>query len=278
MDGGDGMRKKKRSDLILYLPAIALAAVTIYPMLWVFCAAVSKTAQMGRISVIPVGFTMERILSLFTEYNFLIYFKNSFLYAAVSTVISLFFNSLAAYSFARLSYPGKDKLFAVYLATMMIPFSIVMMPLYLMMRDFQLTNSLWSLILPSMAGAYGVFMLRQFYMGIPKDLEEAGRIDGLNYWGIYRHVVLPLSKPIMLTLGIFSFKGSWNNYLWPTIVNGESDYFVISQGLSTFASYNSTDWNSTLAGSAVSMVPIIVIFIFFQKQLVEGIKMTGVKG
>lgn len=272
------MKKFKISYFFIYFAAILLAIITIYPMLWVFCAAVSKTAQMGRISVIPVGFTFERIILLFTEYNFLNFFKNSFIYALATMIISLLFNSMAAYSFARLSFPGRNQIFAVYLGTMMIPFSITMMPLYLMMRNFGLTNSLWALILPGMSGAYGVFMLRQFYMGIPRELEEAGRIDGLTYKGIYWHIIIPLSKPIMLTLAILSFKGSWNNYLWPTIVNGESEYFVIAQGLSTFASYNNTDWNSTLAGSAVSMIPIIIIFIFFQRQLVEGIKMTGVKG
>lgn len=278
MAGGEDMKIKKKNQIFLYVPAFLLAATTIYPLLWVFCAAVSNTPQMGRISVIPEGFTLERIVTLFTEYGFQYYFKNSFIYSLSSTLISLLFNSMAAYSFARLSFPGKDKIFSVYLGTMMIPFSIIMMPLYMMMRKFGLTNSLWALILPGMAGAYGVFMLRQFYLGIPKELEEAGRIDGLSYWGVYTHIILPLSKPIMLTLGIFSFKGSWNNYLWPTIVNGDSEYFVISQGLSTFASYNSTDWNSTLAGSAVSMIPIIILFIFFQKQLVEGVKMSGMKG
>lgn len=270
------MRKVRIS--LLYVLAVILACITIYPLLWVFCAAVSKMPQMGRISIIPEGFTIERLTQLFTEYDFTIYFKNSFIYAILSSGVSLIFNSMAAYSFARLSYPGRNKIFAVYLGTMMIPFSITMMPLYLMMKDLDLTNSLWALILPGMAGAYGVFMLRQFYLGIPKELEEAGRIDGLSYWGIYRRIILPLSKPIMLTLGILSFKGSWNNYLWPTIVNNEADYYVISQGLSKFSSYNKTDWNATLAGSAVSMLPIIIIFIFFQKQLVEGIKMSGLKG
>lgn len=278
MDGGKAMKKIKKRKLLLIIPGILLAAITIYPLLWVFCASVSQKPQMGRISIIPIGITLDRIGSLFTEHGFAGFFKNSFIYSVVATVVSLIFNSMAAYSFARLSFPGKNKIFAVYLATMMVPFSIIMMPLYLMMRNFGLNNSLWALVLPAMAGAYGVFLLRQFYMGIPKELEEAGRLDGLGYWGIYRHIILPLSKPIMLTLGILSFKGSWNNYLWPTIVNGEEEYYVISQGLSAFTSYNTTDWNSILAGSAVSMIPIIIIFIFFQKHLVEGIKMSGLKG
>lgn len=270
--------KKKIGNIFLYIPAFLLSVITVYPILWVFCAAVSRTSQMGRISVIPEGVTLQRIFLLFTKYGFGQYFLNSFIYAIISCLVSLLFNSMAAYSFAKLRFPGKDKIFAVYLATMMVPFSIIMMPLYIMMTKLDLNNSLAALILPSMAGAYGVFLLRQFYMGIPKELEDAGRIDGLGYWGSYTHIIIPLSKPIMLTLGIFSFKGSWNNYLWPIIVNDRSEYFVISQGLSKFSTHLSTDWNSVLAGSAVSMLPIIFIFIFFQKYLVEGIKMSGLKG
>lgn len=271
------MKKYKLSKILLYTVSVILAAITIYPLLWVFCGAVSEAAQMGRISIIPDGINLERIKSLFTQYHFEKYFMNSFVYAVIATGISLFFNSMAAYAFARLRFPGRDKIFALYLGTMMVPFSIIMMPLYLMIKDFGLTNSLWALILPGMSGAYGVFMLRQFYLGIPKELEEAARIDGLGYWGIYTNIVLPLSKPIMLTQAVLGFSGCWNNYLWPTIVNAKEDVFVISQGLSIFASYNQTDWNATLAGSAVSMIPIIIIFIFFQKQLVEGVKLSGMK-
>ncbi len=265
------------SKIILYIFAGILAAITIYPLLWVFCGAVNESAQMGQISIIPTKVTFDRVIALFKEYHFEKFFWNSFVYAIASTGISLFFNSMAAYAFARLRFPGRDKIFALYLGTMMVPFSIIMMPMYLMIQDFNLLDSLWALILPGMSGAYGVFLLRQFYMGIPRELEEAARIDGLGFWGIYTHIVLPLSKPIMLTQAVLGFSGCWNNYLWPTIVNREENVFVISQGLSIFASYNQTDWNATLAGSAVSMIPIIIIFIFFQKQLVEGVKLSGMK-
>lgn len=271
------MKKIPVGQFILYFFGLILAAITIYPLLWVFCGAVNTLAQMGTISVIPTGVTFDRIVALFAEYNFGDFFINTFIYAVGATAISLLFNSMAAYAFARLHFPGRDKIFALYLGTMMIPFSIIMMPLYLMIKDMGLNNSLWALILPGMSGAYGVFMLRQFYMGIPKELEEAGRIDGLSYWGTYLNIILPLSKPIMLTQAVLGFSGCWNNYLWPTIVNTKEEVFLISQGLSIFASYNETDWNATLAGSAVSMVPIIILFIFFQKQLVDGVKLSGMK-
>ncbi len=272
------MKKRTIANIFLYILALILAAITIYPLLWVFCGAVNTTPQMGTISIIPSGVTVDRVVSLFTEYNFEKYFFNSFVYAVAATGISLLFNSMAAYAFARLSFPGRDKIFALYLGTMMIPFSIIMMPLYLMIREMGLNNSLWALILPGMSGAYGVFMLRQFFVGIPGDLEEAARIDGLGYWGIYTRIVLPLSKPILLTQAVLGFSGCWNNYLWPTIINSKENVFVISQGLSIFSSYNETDWNATLAGSAISMIPIVFIFIIFQRQLVDGIKISGMKG
>lgn len=272
------MKKISIGRILLYGIALILAAITIYPLLWVFCGAVNTQAQMGTISIIPTNVTFDRIWALFAQYNFGKFFVNSFAYAIAATAISLFFNSMAAYAFARLHFPGRDRIFALYLGTMMVPFSIIMMPLYLMIKDMGLNNSLWALILPGMSGAYGVFMLRQFYMGIPKELEEAARIDGLGYWGIYLNIILPLSKPIMLTQAVLGFSGCWNNYLWPTIVNSKEEVFLISQGLSIFASYNETDWNATLAGSAVSMVPIIILFIFFQKQLVDGVKLSGMKG
>lgn len=271
------MKKQIASKALLYFVAAIMAVITIYPLLWVFCGAINKMAQMGTASVIPKGVTFDRVLSLFRDYNFGKYFLNSLIYSVVSTGISLFFNSMAGYAFARLSFPGRDKIFALYLGTMMIPFSIIMMPLYLMVKDFGLNNSLLALILPGMSGAYGVFLLRQFFMGIPKDLEEAARMDGLSYWGIYWRIILPLSKPILLTQAILGFSGCWNNYLWPTIVNADENVFVISQGLSVFSSYHETDWNATLAGSAVSMIPIIILFALFQKRLVDGIKLTGMK-
>lgn len=273
--------KKKRfslSTVFLYFFAAILAVITIYPLLWVFCGAINKTAQMGTISIVPSGVTFDRVIALFTEYNFGRYFLNSFIYSIVATGISLIFNSMAAYSFARLQFPGRDKIFGLYLGTMMIPFSIIMMPLYLMIKDFGLNDSLFALILPGMSGAYGVFLLRQFFLGIPKELEEAARLDGLGYWGIYWRIILPLSKPILLTQAVLGFSGCWNNYLWPTIVNAKEEVFVISQGLSIFSSYNETDWNATLAGSAVCMIPIIILFIFFQKRLVDGVKLSGMKG
>ena len=274
------MRKKKFSisDVILYIFAGIMAVITIYPLLWVFCGAINVTARMGTISIIPKGVTFDRIISLFTEYNFGKYFRNSFIYSIAATGISLIFNSMAAYAFARLRFPGRDTIFSLYLGTMMIPFSIIMMPLYLMIKDMNLNDSLYALILPGMSGAYGVFLLRQFFMGIPLELEEAARLDGLSYWGIYWRIILPLSKPILLTQAVLGFSGCWNNYLWPTIVNAKEDVFVISQGLSIFSSYHETDWNATLAGSAVCMVPIIILFIFFQKRLVDGVKLSGMKG
>lgn len=153
----------------------------------------------------------------------------------------------------------------------------VMVPLYLLISKMGVTNSYWALILPSMATGYGIFMLHQFYLGIPGELEDAGSIDGLGYFGRYMNIIIPLSKPIMLALGLFTFIGCWNNMLWPLIVNTSPRWWVITVGLKSFQNNRSTDWNAVLTGAAVSMIPIAILFVFFQKHLVEGIKMSGMK-
>ena len=165
------------------------------------------------------------------------------IYALVVTVLSLLVNSLAAYSLARLRFKGRSLAFYLILSTMMIPFTVTMIPLFLVVRDMGLINSLAALILPSIAGGFGIFMLRQFYMSIPKDLEEAAQIDGLSFFGIYWRVILPLSKPIMLTMGLFAFLACWNSYLWPLIVNTGEEFWVA----------------------------------LFQKNLIEGVKFSGMK-
>lgn len=271
------MSKRNKHRLLIYIPAIVITVITVYPMLWTLCASFSSKTQLGRASIIPVGWTLKHYQELFIKESFYLYILNSLVYAIATTLIQLGLNSLAAYSLARLKYPGRTLLLFTFLATMMVPFTVVLVPLYLQISSMGLTNSYWALILPSMATGYGIFMLRQFYLGIPRELEDAGMIDGLSYFGNYCRIVIPLSKPIMLALGLFTFIGCWNNLLWPLIVNTKQRWWVITVGLKSFENNRSTDWNAVLTGAAVSMLPIGVLFIFFQKHLVEGIKMTGLK-
>lgn len=184
---------------------------------------------------------------------------------------------MAGYALARLKFPGRNLVFMTILSTMMIPFSVIMIPLFLIVKTFGWVDSLTALIVPELVTPFGIFLLRQFYMGIPRELEEAGKMDGLSYFGIYFKIILPLSKPILSALGIFTFLGCWNNYLWPLIVNSSKENWVITTGIASFATEYSVEWNLIMAGTTVAMIPTILLFILFQKQLVEGIKMTGIK-
>ncbi|MGI6168939.1 MAG: carbohydrate ABC transporter permease [Christensenellales bacterium] len=268
---------KNNRKLLVYIPAALLTVITVYPMLWTLAASFSLKTQLGRASIIPAGFTLKNYQELFVKENFLLYIGNTFIYAIAATSLQLLFNSMAGYSLSRLNYPGRSAMLMVFLSTLMVPFSVILIPLYLLISRMGVTNSYWALILPSMASGYGVFMLRQFYMSIPKDLEDAGYIDGLSYFGVYTHIVVPLSKPIMLALGLFAFIGCWNNLLWPLIINTNKAYWTITVGLKSFQDNRSTDWNAVLTGAAVSMMPIALLFISFQKSLVEGIKLSGMK-
>lgn len=271
------MAVKNIKKYILFIPALLIAVITVYPLIWTLCGSVSTVPQLGRISIIPVGFTFDHYIEIFAKESFFRYILNTLYYGVVVMVLQLLINSLAAYPLARLRFPGKKIIFYFFLSTMMIPFSVIMVPLFIIIKGLGLVNSLTALIVPYLASGFGIFLLRQFYLGIPCDLEDAGKIDGLSYFGIYRHVILPLTKPVMLSLGLFSFLFCWNNYLWPLIVNIEQKYWVITVGIASFRDSRNNDWNAILTGSAVSMMPTAILFIFFQRQLVEGIKMTGLK-
>lgn len=271
------MKKQTIKKLWLYIPAVILAVISVYPMLWTICGSVNTVSQLGRVSVIPEGITFQNFITIFTEYPFLRYVKNTFIYAFTVMLLSLLVNSLAAYALARLHFKGKDLAFYLIIATMMIPFTVTMIPLFVIIKDMGLINSYAALILPSLAGAYGIFMLRQFYMTIPKDLEDAAKIDGLSYLGIYLNIILPLSKPIMISLGMFAFLSCWNSYLWPLIINNDEYYWVLTTGIASFSADRNTDWNMILTGATLSMVPSGLLFAFAQKQLIEGMKYSGMK-
>jgi len=261
----------------VYIPAILLLVATGYPFLWLMGGTVSTVQQYGRISFIPIGFTFEHYLGLFYNHNFPLYISNTLIYAVIGMIISVKFNSFAAYALARLDFPGKNVIFIIILSTMMIPFSVVLIPLFLIIRSMGLTNSLAALILPGMASGFGIFLLRQFYLGIPTEMEDAAKIDGMSYLGIYFYIILPLSKPILMASAMFAFLGAWNSYLWPLVVNSREEYWVITTGIASFFTDRTIEWNMIFAGAAVSVIPTVILFALFQRQLIEGVKMSGIK-
>lgn len=215
--------------------------------------------------------------------GFTIWYINSLIVASTVTLGQLLTSSLAAYAFARLSFPGRDKLFLAYLATMMVPGVVTMIPVFVLLKYLDAWTGIpWrdtykALILPGMFSAYGTFMLRQFFMTIPTDLEDAARIDGCGKLGVYRNVILPLSKPALATLATMVFIGSWNDFMWPLIVTDSTGMKTLPVGLASFQGQYNTDWALLMAASLIVMVPILLVFLINQRFFVRGIVLSGLK-
>ena len=205
------------------------------------------------------------------------FLANSFVYATVITSVQLFLNILAAYAFARMQFVGRQVLFTLLLSTMMIPPAVLLIPTFLIIRELGLVDTVWGVILPSFAGAFGIFLLRQAFLNIPTELEDAARIDGCGSWRILRHVIIPLSKPALITLGLFTFMGAWNMFEWPLVVLSNQDYYPLTVGLSFFQSETGADWPRIFAASVMGAAPLIVLFLIAQRYLVEGISFSGIK-
>ncbi len=207
-----------------------------------------------------------------------VFILNSFLYAVVITAVQLTVNTLAAYAFARLEFRGKGVLFALLLATMVLPPAVLLVPRFLVVRHLGLVDSFWGVVLPGFAGAFGVFLLRQFFMNVPRSLEDAARLDGCGRLGVLWHVVLPLGKPALITLGVFTFLGAWNSFIWPLVVLSDQSYYPLTVGLTLFRQESGADWPRIFAASVMGSLPLIVLFLIAQRYLVRGISLSGLKG
>ena len=205
-------------------------------------------------------------------------YLNSLCVALAVTLGQVITSSLAAYAFARLRFAGRDILFFGYLATMMVPGAVTMIPVFILLRNLGWVDTYKALIIPGIFTAYGTFMLRQFFLTLPKELEDAAKIDGCNYFLIFWKIILPLSKPALATLTTFTFMGAWMNFMWPLIVINTEDKFTLPVGLAYFQSLHHTDWTLLMAASVMMILPILIVFIFNQRFFVEGIKLTGIKG
>ncbi|MGF1601530.1 MAG: carbohydrate ABC transporter permease [Thermosynechococcaceae cyanobacterium] len=206
------------------------------------------------------------------------YFLNSFWIATLTVTLNLLFCSLAAYPLARLDFAGKDWIFTAVVSTIMIPFQIVMIPLYVLTVKLGLSNTYLGVIFPTIASAFGIFLLRQAFQGVPKELEEAARIDGCTELGIWWHVMLPSVRPALVTLAIFVFIGSWSEFLWPLLILDEVSAYTLPLGVARLASLDSIDWRLTAAGSVISIAPILLFFLIMQRYIVPSEVGSGLKG
>jgi putative chitobiose transport system permease protein len=266
---------------LIYLILGLLAVAMLFPMLWLVSTAFkAPTENIFQFppQLLPQSPTIQNFVRVWQTNPFGQYLWNSTIVAILTVSINLIFCSLAAYPLARLSFRGRELIFNLIVATIMIPFQIVMIPLYILTVQLGLKNSYWGVILPSLASAFGIFLLRQAFLGVPKELEEAARMDGCNDLGVWWHVMLPSVRPALVTLAIFVFIGSWSDFLWPLIVLDRPEFYTLPLGVAKLAGTFSLDWRLIAAGSVISVLPVIVLFIGLQRYIVPTDVSSGVKG
>lgn len=228
-------------------------------------------------SLIPKTFSLESILYAWNTGEISLYLRNSVFYATVVVVVQTFINSLAAYAFARTRFPGRDALFVGVLATMMLPYSVLLIPTYLIVWWLGLANTVVGVVAPGFASAYGIFMLRQFFLNIPLELEDAARIDGCSRFRIYWQIILPLAKPALITIGLFTFIGEWSSFIWPLVVLSNYKLYPITVGISLFRGEHFLYYDRIFAASLIATLPLIIVFFVGQRHIIGGISLTGLK-
>lgn len=264
----------------LYLVLAAGALVMLFPFAWMVSTSLTSDAQLfatpPRLIPSPaVPANYGRVADAFPLGRFVV---NSLVVAGISTALQLVSSAMGAYAFARVRFRGRDALFLVYLATLMVPLQVTIVPLFIEMRFLGLVNSYPALILPGIASAFGTFLLRQAFLSLPRELEEAAFIDGASHWTVFRRIVLPLSLPALATFGIFAFMASWNSFLWPLVVTSTQDLMTLPVGLSNLHGRYSTAWNLVMAGATISVLPILAVYVVAQRHVIRGVALSGLKG
>ncbi|MDH5174000.1 MAG: carbohydrate ABC transporter permease [Elusimicrobiota bacterium] len=265
--------------IFIHLLLILGLAITLAPFIWMISTSFKSSESVFTFPPqwIPKHPTTEQYQRLFREVNFLQFFKNSVIIAFGITLFSLFLNSLGGFAFAKYRFPGKEKIFALLLATLMVPAQITMIPVFLMLKTVGLINSYWGLIIPAGASAFGIFLMRQFITTIPNDLIESARIDGCSEFRIYWTIILPLCKPVVAALGIFTFMGSWNAFLWPLIIMIKENMYTLPVALANLSGQYATKFGLLMAGAVVVVAPVIIVFIIAQRYVIKGVAVTGLK-
>ena len=270
---------------LLCLTAGAIAVGFLLPILWMVLSAFKSQEEIFRYGAplswrtfVPVAPTLENFREVFTTAPFARYMLNSTIVATSVTLLGLLVNALAAYAFARLEFPFRRILFLVVLSTLMIPFEMIVVPLYLMVRTLGWINTYQGIIVPLLANPFSIFLLHQFFLGLPTTFEDAAKMDGASWRTIFFRIVLPLSKPALITVGLITFLRAWSAFLWPLIVINSQEKMVIEMGIAPFSSEFAIYWGRIFAASTLASFPLIVIFVCLQRYYIEGVVKSGIKG
>ncbi|EHD1098089.1 TPA: carbohydrate ABC transporter permease [Listeria monocytogenes] len=272
-------RQKSRGAQIAVITILTVGGFfMILPFIWMVLSSLKTDAEILKIppTIWPETFTLDNFTKLFTEMDFAIYLKNTLIIVFFS-FFGLFLNAMAGYGFAKFKFKGKNKLFYLVLATMMIPGQVTMIPVYLLLNAAGLTNTMTGIVLPGLVGAFGIFLFRQFMSTISDDLLEAARLDGASEFYIFWRIVIPISHPVLAVQGILTFIAGWNSFLWPLIIANDEKFYTLSVGLQLLKGQYGSNYALQMAGATFMVIPIILIFMTFQKYILKGFNVSGMK-
>ncbi|GHO42716.1 carbohydrate ABC transporter permease [Ktedonospora formicarum] len=275
------VRMRRRVNLLPWIILAITTCISLWPMYWLFVTALTPTTFTLKTppDFIPLHASLsnfQRLLGQASQYWS--WATNSIVVAGCITIFHIFFDTLAGYSFAKKTFPGRNLFFWLIVATMMVPAYVTLVPMYLVTRNLHLLNTLWAVILPGLANVFGIFLMRQYIQTLPSELLDAARIDGCGELRVFWHIILPLSKPAIGALAIFTFVRHWNDFLWPLIVLTDSTAYTLPVGVAGLQGEFSTDYGIIFAGAALAALPMIIFFLIFQRYFLEGVRMGALKG
>ena len=266
-----------RSRPLLFTALLLGAAMMMFPLAWTVITSISPGAGLDQPSLVPTDASLDAYRTLLDAMPFGRILLNSLWIGALATLLQVLTSAMAAYAFDRLDFPGKNVLFVVYLSTLMVPFQVLVVPLFIEMKTFGLMDTYAALVMPSIASAFGVFLLRQAVSVVPRELDEAAFIDGAGHVRVFFQIVLPLIRPALATFAVFAFMSSWNSFLWPLVVIRSPELMTLPVGLANLHGRFTTQWDVVMAGSVVSVVPIALLYLVAQRQVIASVATSGLK-
>jgi multiple sugar transport system permease protein len=273
------VKKSRLASTLLHAALVLGAAATLFPLFWMITASLMPAGEANTYPprILPSRVTFAHYGELFTRLNLGQAFFNTTLLAVAVTLLSLLLNSMAGYAFAKLRFRGRGRIFGFLLAALVLPTQVAILPLFLLLREMHLISSYWGVILPGMASIFGIFLVRQYALSIPDELLDAARIDGASEFRIYWEIVIPLCRPILVTLAIFTFLGTWNDFLWPLVVLTDQSKYTLPVALASLFGEHVQDTELMMAGSVLTVLPVLLLFLFLQRHYIQGLLMGGVK-
>ena len=271
-------RSERLKTTAAYAVLILGAGIVVFPFLWMLFTSLKPFAELFGLTILPQEPTLDNYATVLGETAFARWFLNSLIIGVVTTVSVLFFDSLVGYTLAKFEFWGKNFIFVMILSTLMIPTEMLVIPWYVGVVGLNLTDTYLSIMFPGLISAFGVFLMRQFFSTLPDDLIDAARIDGMNEFGVFWRVALPLVRPALASLAIFTFLGHWNAFLWPLVVIQSPEMRTLPVGVALFSGEAGTQWGLIMAASSLAVIPVMIVFAIFQRQIIEGVVLTGMKG